>query len=386
MIHEFGWKQTDYDLLAAGTIITTVTDPTHIILSANATIANGVTVTFGSTSNTNSLVVVNPAGITVGQLVSGGTNVPAGAVVTNISGNTVTLSGNIGTAIAPATAITFGAITNFTGGVTVTGGTFQVRPTATSGNGSAPLTASNPLTFNADTANFGNQWAGGTFEYANNAPGSVGVALSVCALSPTAGAGLVQIDAPLVSGTNAVTFASLGTVANGTALSFLSPAGTSVTVTGAVNVNGIINAHIYYGTTGTGGADFALSTAGVIGPALYTAFAGGAIEDQRECRVVAHAEDDEGGEALGVGDDAARVDALARELFEDEAAHLLVANPRDDGRPQAEPCRADGDVGGAAADGLDERAHVLEPPADLLAVKVDRRAANGNDIECGGGR
>lgn len=263
--------------IAAGTTITTVTDPTHIILSAQATIANGVTVTFGSRSNTNSLVVVNPAGITVGQLVSGGTNVPAGSVVTNISGNTVTLSGNIGTAIVPTTAITFGAITNFTGGVTVTGGTFQVRPTATTGNGSAPLTASNPLTFNADTANFGNQWAGGTFEYANNAPGSVGVALSVGALTPTAGAGLVKIDAPLVSGTNAVTFTSLGPVANGTGLSFLSPAGTSVTVTGAVNVNGIINAHLYYGNTGTtGGTDFALSTAGVIGPASYTASPGGA--------------------------------------------------------------------------------------------------------------
>ena len=39
---------------------------------------------------------------------------------------------------------------------------------------------------------------------------------------------------------------------------------------------------------------------------------------------------------------------------------------------QAEPRGADGDVGGAAADGLGEGRHVLEPAADLLAVEVDR--------------
>ena len=42
-----------------------------------------------------------------------------------------------------------------------------------------------------------------------------------------------------------------------------------------------------------------------------------------------------------------------------------------------EPRRADGDVGRAAADGLGEASDVLEPAADLLAVEIDRSAADG---------
>ena len=107
----------------------------------------------------------------------------------------------------------------------------------------------------------------------------------------------------------------------------------------------------------------------------------GAVENQRKRPLVAHAEDDERGEARGIGAQAARVDALARELLADEAAHMLVADAADQRRPEAEPRRADGDVGGTAPDGLGETGHVLEPPADLLAVEIDRRAADGDDVE-----
>ena len=48
---------------------------------------------------------------------------------------------------------------------------------------------------------------------------------------------------------------------------------------------------------------------------------------------------------------------------------------------QPEPRRADGDVGRAAADGLGEGRHVLQPPADLLAIEVDGGAADGDDVE-----
>ena len=48
---------------------------------------------------------------------------------------------------------------------------------------------------------------------------------------------------------------------------------------------------------------------------------------------------------------------------------------------QAEPRRADGDVGRAAADRLGEARHVLEPAADLRAIEVDRGAADGDDVE-----
>ena len=48
---------------------------------------------------------------------------------------------------------------------------------------------------------------------------------------------------------------------------------------------------------------------------------------------------------------------------------------------QAEPGRADGDVGRAAADRLGEGGDVLQARADLLAVEIDRGAADGDDVE-----
>ena len=109
-----------------------------------------------------------------------------------------------------------------------------------------------------------------------------------------------------------------------------------------------------------------------------------AIEDEREGLRIAHAEDDQGGQPLRVGEDAVGRDTLARHLLADEAAHMLVAHAGDDGGFQAQPRRADGDVGGAAADGLGEAGHVLEPAADLLAVEIDRRAADGDDVKIAG--
>ena len=106
-----------------------------------------------------------------------------------------------------------------------------------------------------------------------------------------------------------------------------------------------------------------------------------AVEDQREPGLVADAEDDEGGEPLRVRDHAARVDALAGELLAQEAAHGLVADAGEHGRAQPEPRGADRDVGRRAADILAEGGHVLQPPADLGAVEIDRRAADGDHVE-----
>ena len=106
-----------------------------------------------------------------------------------------------------------------------------------------------------------------------------------------------------------------------------------------------------------------------------------AIEDQRKGILVAHAENHEGGQALPVGDDAFRRDALALHLLADEAAHGLVADAGDEARFQAEPRGADGDIRRAAADRLGEGGHVLQPPAHLLAVEIDRGASDGDDIQ-----
>ena len=129
----------------------------------------------------------------------------------------------------------------------------------------------------------------------------------------------------------------------------------------------------------------ALSMIGRIDVALVERAVGAivAIEDEREGLFVADAEQDKRGQPDRIGPDAGDVDALARALLADEAAHVLVADPGDEAALQAEARRADRDVGRTAADRLGERRHVLQAAADLHAVEVDRRAADGDDVEAG---
>ena len=58
-----------------------------------------------------------------------------------------------------------------------------------------------------------------------------------------------------------------------------------------------------------------------------------AVENEREGFVVAHAEDDQGGEAFCIGADMGGVHAFAMELFADEAAHMFIPHPGDDACP-----------------------------------------------------
>ena len=87
----------------------------------------------------------------------------------------------------------------------------------------------------------------------------------------------------------------------------------------------------------------ALATIGLVDVALVERAVGAivAIENQRERLVVADAEHHERGQPLRIGVDARDVDALARALLADVAAHMLVADPRDEAALQARaaPCR-----------------------------------------------
>ena len=111
-----------------------------------------------------------------------------------------------------------------------------------------------------------------------------------------------------------------------------------------------------------------------------------AIEDQRKGLVVAHAEQNQRGQPRRIGVNAGDVDAFAGALLADEAAHVLVADAGDEPALEAEPRRADGDVGRAAADRLGEARHVFEAAADLGAVEVDGRAADGDEVKYGSGQ
>jgi hypothetical protein len=106
-----------------------------------------------------------------------------------------------------------------------------------------------------------------------------------------------------------------------------------------------------------------------------------AVEDQREGVRIADAQKDQGGQAVGIRDHPVGDDALAFKLFADEPAEMVGADPGQQAGVQAQPRGAHGRVGRAAADVFGERGHVLEPPTDLLAVQVDARTADGDQIE-----
>jgi hypothetical protein len=91
-------------------------------------------------------------------------------------------------------------------------------------------------------------------------------------------------------------------------------------------------------------------------------------------------EQHERGEALRIGADTLERDAFAAHLLEHEAPHLLVADTGDEAGLQSQARGADGHVGRRAADRLGEGGDVLEARADLLAVQVDRAAADANDV------
>ena len=106
-----------------------------------------------------------------------------------------------------------------------------------------------------------------------------------------------------------------------------------------------------------------------------------AIEDQRKGVGIADAENDERSQALRIGFYAAHIDAIAHKLFADEAAHVVAADAGDKSGFQPEARGANRGVSRAAADIFGETAHVFEAPADLLAVEIDRRPANRDQIK-----
>ncbi len=174
--------------------------------------------------NSNVIALNSVAGLAVGESVttqsaaatvpSTGSIIPTDAIITSIdtANNTITISTNIALAVPTGTVLTFGQITNFTGNVTITGGTLQIQPTAASGNGSDVINDGSTITFAADNGTAvpnltGNQSAGGTFQYIglNGASSSENVG----ALIPTAGADTVQVT-PGTGGTAVPDFRLFG--------------------------------------------------------------------------------------------------------------------------------------------------------------------------------
>jgi hypothetical protein len=106
-----------------------------------------------------------------------------------------------------------------------------------------------------------------------------------------------------------------------------------------------------------------------------------AIEHVRKVVAPADGEEDEGREAVRIGADLRDIDAFARERGAHEAAILLVADPRHHGDGETQPRGPDGGVRRRAAEISREGGHVLEPDAELLAIEVDRGAADAGEVE-----
>ena len=106
------------------------------------------------------------------------------------------------------------------------------------------------------------------------------------------------------------------------------------------------------------------------------------VEDQRKLLVVADPQKDQRRQPFGVGLHPPHVDALARQLLADEAAHVFVADAGDERGLQPQPRGPRRDVGGAAANVFLEGGHVFEPAANLAAVEVDRCAPDGDHVKC----
>ncbi len=269
--------------IAAGSYITALTSTTVTLnVGTTAAITSGAIVFGGeaaavattaiSAANTNTITLTSVAGLVVGQGVTG-SNVPAGTVITAIYGSSVVLNNTIVTAIAASSTLYFGSVgatgiaQSFTGAVTVAGGTLQVQPTAGSGNGSAPLSSSNNLTFATDPMT-GNGYAGGTFQMLGSAAAGT-MTMTVGQLIPTAGQGNILTTAN--GGTPTLTFGfpttPIGTRGAGAVLNFSPGTGTTIQFTttptilnGIIGLGTTVKGFAYYTNPTTSAVDFAAVT------------------------------------------------------------------------------------------------------------------------------
>jgi len=248
--------------------------PTGEIRIGNATTTSGALTYAGAGETISRSVLLNTTTVNVFMNASGSGAVTYSGAFSAVTGNKTLVLGGTNTgnntisSAIPAAGGTLNVQKNgvgtwvlgganlYTGTTTVTNGTLKIQDTFSGGSRNV-LPNAGAIIFNADTTTHA---AGGTFQYLGD--GANASAESVGALTPTAGAGTVMVTAGS-GGTAALTFASLGTVSAGSGVNFVTNAGASVTLTGAANVNGILNAHLFFN-----GADFAAGSA--VGAAAYT--------------------------------------------------------------------------------------------------------------------
>ncbi|HEX3655228.1 MAG TPA: autotransporter-associated beta strand repeat-containing protein, partial [Pirellulales bacterium] len=251
------------------------------------TAPTGATVTTTTPEYQNYLAVSSTTGLVVGESVSG-TNVPAGSIITSISGSDIYINNPIAVAagVTSGTGLTFGTVglpgaagENFTGNVTVAGGTLEIQPTASSGNGSAPLNAiagatTNDITFAVD-ATTGGGYAGGTFDLLGTPVGITGPLTTQVGATLTLSAGAGTIETTPISGGGTPTLEFMNTLLTpitrsaGAVVDFIPGAGAIEFNTQPTTTNGILGGYAYF-TNSDNTVDFATVSSELV--AAYTGY------------------------------------------------------------------------------------------------------------------
>ena len=165
-------------------------------------------ITGTGTLNAGTLLVSSTAGISVGMSVSAA-SIPSGTVVTAINGGTVWLSNVLSSPITNG-SLSFGNLSNFSGNLTLTGGTLRF---AAPSNSADLIADSATLLFGADNVapGSGRQTAGGRFEWTGFDSGSNE---TFDTLTAAAGQAIVGVT------TGTLTINNLGARNSGAALDF----------------------------------------------------------------------------------------------------------------------------------------------------------------------
>lgn len=242
--------------------------------TSTATLIGGTGITGSGAINSSTLVVNSTTGIAAGMTVTGGTALGTNVVV-RITGNTLWLAGPIATNYANSIPLTFGSLASFTGNVSVSGGTLQIKNALSTTIDVINDQAS--LNFQADVsgnAGLGRQTAGGVFMYSgyNNSTETVGT------LNASAGHAVVSVSRWNAGGSPTLQLGSLGTRSAGATLDFQTPNGSIKVLNGGTLVNGLLGV----GSTGWAatymGTDFATLTANLVDVYTgYTPFSGSPV-------------------------------------------------------------------------------------------------------------